>query len=379
MKKILFIGPYTSGTGYDNSLLEYIYSADEVGLDVVCRRVKMTNSPCKVSDKILELENKDVKNIDAIFQYNLPSEFQYKSGILNIGGFAYETVNSPKNFWKYHIALLDKVVHPCRLQMKNTMSYDKNQLDNRHLIIPYSLDKNKFQKTYSKFDLGDYNSAYKFYTISEFNIRKNIPELMLSYFKAFSSNDNVVLVIKTHIPNASPEVCSSEVKNIIKDLQERSGIYQSKDRYPKIALITEFLSEEQLCSLHQTCNTFVSMSRGEGWCHPAIDSIAFGNNIIAPNFGAFSDYHNYSSNFGILIDGSYSPCLGNKNAPFGLYSSNELWFRPSVEAMTYEMMNVIDIKESTQTKEARSKEILNNLCRTNIGNQIKELVENNAK
>jgi len=367
MKKILFIGPYQSGTGYGNALLEYIYSAKEAGLDVACRRCKMTNDIIKLPDDILQLENTNLNNVDAVFQYNLPSEFQYKQGVINIGSFAYETLGVPFNFWKTHIKLVDKLVHPCNMQKS---VYDCIQ---KGTVIPHSVNKNKYTKSYEFFEFNIYNSAYKFYTISELNTRKNLPELLLSYFNAFTHNDDVLLVIKINSSGKTSGQASEELKKIIEEMKVRSGINRNVKKFPKIAIISEFLTEEKLASLHLSCDTFVTMSRGESWCNPAIDAIAFGNKIIAPNFGAFKDYNLYSSDFGDLIDGSITPALGNHNAPMGLYSSKELWFRPNIEEMS-ELMLKYFTKNNSGDKIQRSNEIINNLSRVNVGNKIKELI-----
>jgi hypothetical protein len=165
--KIAFLGPYKDGTGYSKACIEYIMSMHEVGLDVVPRSIKMTGTTGEYPKVIDELEQKDLNNVDVVFSYNLPSEFSYKSGVFNVGGFAYETDGYPNSNWQQNIDIMDTIVVPSKYQLRNTKH------SNAH-CIPHAIDTEKFMQGSEFLELGASENTLVFYTISEYNKRKNI-------------------------------------------------------------------------------------------------------------------------------------------------------------------------------------------------------------
>ena len=110
MEKVAFISVYKDGGGYSTAAIEHILSLDSIGVQVVPRHIKMTQTSGYVPDRILELEQNNLDNVDAVIQYNLPSEFVYKGNVQNIGMFDYETVSLPNNTWETNIKMMDKII-----------------------------------------------------------------------------------------------------------------------------------------------------------------------------------------------------------------------------------------------------------------------------
>src|SRR5690606_26638759 len=111
----------SSNTGYDIAHIEHMLALDSVGVDVVARDVKMTNNTGEVPQKIKDFAKKDLNNVDAVIQLNLPDNFSYKSGVQNIGCFYYETNGLPNNNWREHLEWMDKVIVSCT-QQKESLS-----------------------------------------------------------------------------------------------------------------------------------------------------------------------------------------------------------------------------------------------------------------
>jgi len=375
LMKVCYVGPIFDGTGYSKAGLEYVKSLDRAGVDVVVRPVKMT--PATIIDsEVKHLLEKDVRNVDAVIQHNLPSEFSYKKGVQNIGMFAYETDNLNNTGWKYHLLQMDDIVVFCEHQRKaleNTYKNKSHELwdkikDKIHLI-PHTVDENKCDKQHSV-GVGMNPEGLKFYAIGEFNKRKNWPALLVAYYSAFSSKHNVELVVKTNNPG--------EFKNLSQDIKERLGRFEDKSKYPKIILIHDFLSDEEMVGLHQSADVYVSTSHAEAWNLPCSDAIMAGNPVIVPDYGAFKDY---VGNAGLKLGGMESVCF---DARIGnLYSSNEHWFNASTKELKNALLSFyLDYHKdrewfSDKSADARKLEIKTKLNREKVGNQLKEII--NAK
>lgn len=68
---ILYIGHYREGTGWAKAAIDYILALDSIGVNVVCRNLPLTNNNKPVPERISELEQKSVENIDYCIQHVL--------------------------------------------------------------------------------------------------------------------------------------------------------------------------------------------------------------------------------------------------------------------------------------------------------------------
>lgn len=365
--KVCWIGPYRDGTGYSKASIEYIMALDAVGVDVVCRPVKMTPTSGEIPDKIKELESKSVYDVDVVVQHNLPSEILYKDGVKNVAAFAYETDRLPVGaFWESNLALMDKIVVFCAEQMKAL----PDSLKEKAIVVPHPVDLSRFKDKPEPIDFELSPSTFKFYTVSEIGRRKNIAGLLLAYFSEFSEDDDVVLIMKLHSPSRTD--ASGEIKKQIEEIKKGCRKFGNHSRYPKVILITDYLSDEDIVKLHATGDVFVSASFGEAWCLPASDALASGNPVIAPNFGAFKDYVAHQ----FLVDGSLSPVFGVNNAPDSLYSAEERWFRVDTDKLGKKMRESYNAASIIRTKDHAEfmKSFVQDFERTKIGNTLKDVL-----
>lgn len=369
--KVLFIAPYADGTGYSHAAIEYILSLDTVGVDVVSRPVKMTPTSGFVPDRIKKLEQKDLNNVDTVIQHNLPDQFIYQGGIQNIGLFDYETNSLPDNFWKDHLELMDKIVVPSDFQKNALDLVDKNLGAKTH-VVPHAVDVDKFNKQYDQIDFKLPTNTLKFYTISEYNKRKNLLTLLLSYFSIFNSDDNVVLIIKTTGDR-------EQFKNVVEEVKRGCRRFKNHDRYPNVILINDYLTEDEMCSLHISSDIFVSSSRGEAFCLPAVDAMGFGNHIIVPYHTAFADYIDILPSISsTAIRSSLTPSFGSLDAPYGLYMAEELWYHVDIahlaKIMHDKYLENYKEKDSADNKLKRSQAIVDIFNRTAIGTLLREAI-----
>jgi glycosyltransferase involved in cell wall biosynthesis len=375
--KVAVLSPHADGTGYSNAAIQMMLALDSVGIDVVARSVKMTNTKGEVPERVKQLESKDLDNVDVVYQYNLPSEFSYKGGVLNVGTYFYETSGFPNNTWRHNLNLMDLVIHPCESQRKVAMRQCGAPYEDKHVVVPCSVDTDEFNQESTPIDFGLPYGCTKFYTIAEFGRRKNIPALLAAYLSEFNADDNVALIIKTH---GNGDV-GSTVRRIVEDLKDGMKQFVDPARYPKIILMTDYMTRNQIIDLHRSCNIFVTASHGESWCLPAVDAMAVGNAVIAPAHGAFLDY---LQNGGILVKGAESTVFGVTGAPAGLYTGDETWFNINIEHLK-ETMRLEHNNSGTfwhpEPALDRITFVENNLSKKVVGEQLKNVLEKalNAK
>jgi glycosyltransferase involved in cell wall biosynthesis len=371
--KVVYIGPYRDGTGYSKSAIDHILALDAAGVAVVPRSVKMTPTSGSVPARITELEDNDLNNVDTVIQHNLPSEFMYKGDIQNVGIFAYETNSFPNCLWKDHLALMDKIVVSCAYQ-KAAVDRTSEKLANRTHVLMHPVDNTKFSQKHEVMNFDVPLNTLKFYTISEFSRRKNLVAMIIAYYATFSIFDNVLLIIKSHLPNRKAEEAKTFIKNISDDLKRTMGKFKDQDYYPRIALITDYLPEKHINSLHKTGDVFVTSSHGEAICLPMLDAIGFGKPVIAPYYSSFVDY---CVDDDLLVDVKETVTFGVDNAPAGLYTSDEKWGNVSIPDLADKMKYAYENMDKLTNEDAITKRsmYIKTLNYETVGKEFKDILD----
>ncbi|MCW3099191.1 MAG: hypothetical protein JWL77_4809, partial [Chthonomonadaceae bacterium] len=111
--------------------------------------------------------------------------------------------------------------------------------------------------------------------------RKGIEILLEAYLKAFSSYDDVCLVIK-----------DTGTDTVYRGANERErilGLTADASR-PPILYLDQDLTAHQLAGLYTAADCLVQPYRGEGFCLPALEAMACGIPVIVPEGGPTNDF-----------------------------------------------------------------------------------------
>lgn len=367
--KVLYIGHYKEGTGWSNAAINYILALDSIGVDVVCRNVKLTNTLCHIPHRILELEAKTCNNIDYCIQHVLPHHLvgttKFKK---NIAYFVNESYPIDKLAWFDNLKLMDEIWVPNNTNKDDILNCDNNL---KVKVIPHTFELAKYKLNYPKINFNISNSDFKFYTIADLNDRKNLNTIIRCFYSEFSSDEPVSLVLKLKKYGLSYLELAQLVKKEIDYVKKSMRLYSNIDSYSEELVITTDMDEDQLYGLHQTCDCFIGPSHGEGWSIPAFEAMCFGKTPICSKEGGpelFIPHDN--KNCGTLIDGIYGICDHSDPSFPELFSGNQHWFIPSdieiKKAMRYyyDNRNEINRQDGLKRAEAYSFE--------NIGNLIKD-------
>ena len=327
--KILFLGYYKEFGGWSEASMGLIKALEATGYDIVCRNVQLTTD-VQERKEIEHLEKKKLNNVDICIQHLLPHHLvgsnQFKK---NIAYFVTESENISSLPWIRSLKLMGEVWTPCDSCVKEI---ELNGI-NVHKIH-HAFDMSVYSKKYKDLGIGQ-EQAFKFYTIASASDRKNIENLIKIYFHTFEDRDNVNLIIKT----VSAET-AVELEKKISQLKNSLRIHKNKNKYPKIFLIANTLTQDEIYSLHSSCDCFINISHGEAWSIPSFEAMCFNNTPICTRWGGPSEYIDESNpKTGTLIDYTLSVCE-YKNAPFSfLGTGKELWASPNeiqvIEAMKF--------------------------------------------
>lgn len=348
MKKIAYLSVFRDGSGYSHQSVHNMLALEAGGIDVVARAIKLSpTSNDDLASKVAHLENKTTDNVDVVIQHILPHQFEYKAGVKNIGLMCWETTNFRRSSWGHCCNLMDEVWVP---STQNKQALLDSSVSVPIKILPCACSVDRFNHKPEALKIDATNNKCAFYFVGEMTRRKNIVAILRSFYTAFSSRDDVVLVIKTNIPGKTPEETLQVLRTTIDDIKKSMHIYIQHSYYPPVACITDFLPDSKLDRLHAACDVFVSPSHGEAWGIPAHDAMGFGNPVILSNWGSFPELtyskavdnwqpdslqfkFNKELDCGWMIKGQITSCFGQTESFPDLYTGDSFWYDPDIKHM----------------------------------------------
>ncbi len=153
-------------------------------------------------------------------------------------------------------------------------------------------------------------SGFKFLHVSSCFPRKGVDVLLQAYGEAFTSDDDITLIIKT-FPNPH-----NEVEAWLETVRQRWP------SYPKVVVIYDEFSDCRMKSLYEQCDVLVAPSRAEGFGLPLAEAALSGAAVITTGWSGQLDF--CVPPHVDLIDFRLAPADSHLNL------SDSLWAEPDV-------------------------------------------------
>lgn len=233
-------------------------------------------------------------------------------------------------------------------------------------VVPHGINAAEFENIEPYNISGVSNEDYVFYSIFQWTERKNPVALIKSYWYAFQNRKDVVLVLKVY----RSDYKESE-KNAIRDTVKRLKEVTPMDGYPRLYLILDMLTQNEMSGLHARGDCYVSLDRGEGFGLNPFAAGAAGNPIIVTGFGGVTEYAKEHNSY--LVNYFLTPAHGMSWSPW--YKADQLWAEPDVLHGAKLMRQVYAYKIDAKRKgQVLQKEIKENFSWKAIGKKlVKEL------
>lgn len=335
MKNLLFIGPYRQKDGWGLASRDCIKAIATTNVNITTRPIYL--APGNVDkdfndENIIKYENNLCDKYDYVVQHVLPEYFFYDQRFgKNIGLFTLEINDFSQTNVVRNINRMDEIWVPSSVE-KNTFIKSGVMCPIKNISMPLDLEQ---ITEYPKFEIHkSINNTFKFYTICENNVRKNLSDLIIAFSLAFSINDPVSLVIKT---NGDIRQLQEFADNVRKTLNINKP-------YRREIWITQRLTDKDIFKLHSSCDCFVMPSYGESFCRPAAEALCLGKNpIINKNIGT-KDFINEENGF--LVKSHKTPVLLSNHPISGntdYYNANQYWYKIDIYDLIEKMKQAFNM------------------------------------
>lgn len=204
------------------------------------------------------------------------------------GIWNYETTILPTAFAKFY-KCVDKVLPSSNFSKK--IFTDNGMPEDHQVMIPHGIHLDRFQNL-GKYPLKTKKKYKVLCNIAQPHLRKNIPGMLKTWGKAFTSQDDVCLVLK--ISRKSPnEMFDVPFNELFKEFKNKFK------NHAEIEIIDTFITDIE--TLYNSCDVVFTMTHAECFWMPGLEAFAANKIVMAPRYGGQLDYMNDENS--VLIDG----------------------------------------------------------------------------
>ena len=374
--KVHWVGPIRDSSGYANATRNYILSILKAGKEKISLSVEgVSFESVKTAHKedhlIAPYISGDPGALIRVVHLTPENYQRYaRRGAYNIGYVAWETNQIPPE-WVYLCNQMSELWVPS--------DWNVNIFRNNGVSIPITKIPHVIQvpdlKTVSPLPCpGDDPSIYWFYAISQWTTRKNFYALLVAYLTEFTSDDPVVLSLKTYRMNTSnqeADIIKNEIKHVKREL------HLPRDKYPKILFFKRLMSGSEMDQLHSRGDCFVLPCRGEGFGIPFAEAMSFGNPTIGPNYGGSAEFMDDENSY--LIPCRETPVFGM--SWMSHYHGRMTWGDPSILELKKIMRHVYTHRDEAKVRGEKGRQTIEQRFSVNeIGSLVcSRLLEINNK
>ena len=150
---------------------------------------------------------------------------------------------------------------------------------NKLVVVPHGVDINRYNNSIPAAEID--NNKFKFLTVSCAHARKGFDILVKAFAEEFSSKEDICLIIKTSRFKRKRHYYEIDIDKIIKEATKHT-------RAPEI--IVETRSYDNLASLYNACDVYVSPTRSEGFGLTELEAAACKLPIITTGHSGILDF-----------------------------------------------------------------------------------------
>jgi glycosyltransferase involved in cell wall biosynthesis len=147
-------------------------------------------------------------------------------------------------------------------------------------VIPNGVDLDIFRVNGPRAEIPT-EKPFRFLFVGGTIFRKGVDILLKAYGKAFTAADPVTLVIKDY--GANPIYPFEQGAYLIAEFRKNPA-------HPEVVHLPAHRNDREMAELYRACDVFVSSYRGEGFCLPALESMACGRPVIVTAGGSTDDF-----------------------------------------------------------------------------------------
>jgi len=281
-----YVAPLTA-TGYSQAARSYIKALHLAGYEVHVH-ITSEDPTQNFGDegnlmRGLATGAKPPEECDVVIQHREPGHVTWTPKIPNICYTVWEADLIPQR-WPW--ILNDDAAEVWVPSDFNVQAFKKSGVTIPVIKVPHIVDPANFAGpwTTEKVVPEDFQGKRFMFYMGPWDSRKNPQDLIRAYYRAFTADDDIILVMRSYKGMHSVEPPAAAMARIKSEFSGKS--------LPPVAFLSVNISESDINWLHQNALLFASMSHAEGWGLGHSQSLAMGVPVLSVNWGGSLEFQN---------------------------------------------------------------------------------------
>ncbi len=362
MPGVKYIGPVFDGSGYAEAARQCVLAIHQQGYPITLEPSSFEHTRLDLGEiqEVLDRLAANGVDYDKVILHGTPDSWvgsgRHEVDKYRIGSTVWET-SALHPIWRGSCARVDEVWVPSTW---NRQVFEASGVGTPVEVMPYPITLPDPAAPPSPLPLPVPDDTFVFYSVFEWQQRKNPGGLIAAYLSAFSGVDGVALALKTYV--GDHETDDGGIRERIEAARSRLRLAH----YPPVVPVVANLSREEMLSLHHRGDCFVLLQRAEGWGLPHLEAAACGNPVITPAFGGQSDF--VTAETGYLVDYTLRPVSGMSWSPY--YLGTQHWCEPDLAHAARQMRRAFADRAGARARGARGRRLAERYNRRRIGRRL---------
>ncbi|MEZ5319970.1 MAG: glycosyltransferase [Vicinamibacterales bacterium] len=261
-----------------------------------------------------------------------------------VGLTMFETDRLPAG-WREACEAFDEIWVPSRFN-RDTFTRAGVPAD-RIQVMPIGLDARRYDPSrVTPLDIPG-RRGFVFLSVFDWSLRKGWDVLLRAYAEAFSSDDDVTLVLRTAVRGSGPGAA-------VQVRQFMAGLGDEATR-PHVIVLEDPIADDEMPRLYRAADAFVLPTRGEGWGLPIMEAMASALPAIVTRWGAHLEFADDETAYLIDTPGTVPVDEAmTRRSPF--YGPDHQWADPSTGHLATLMRRVFEAPDEARARGARARE-----------------------
>lgn len=364
MPGVKYIGPVFDGSGYAEATRQCVLAIHRQGYPITLEPTSYERTRLDLGEaqEILDLLVRRDVDYDKVILHGTPDSWvsggRHELDRYRIGSTVWET-SELHPIWRNRCAGVDEVWVPSTW---NRRVFESSGLGAPVEVMPYPMDLPDLAAPPVPLPLAVPEETFVFYSVFEWQERKNPAGLIAAYLSAFSGVDDVALVLKTYV--GDHETDAGGIEGRIEAVTSRLRL----PHYPQVVPLVANLSAGEMLALHRRGDCFVLLQRAEGWGLPHLEAAACGNPVITPSFGGQTDF--VTTETGYPVDYTLRPVSGMSWNPY--YLGTQHWCEPDLAHAARQMRRAFADRDGARARGARGRRLAGRYNHRRTGRRMVE-------
>ncbi len=340
MRGVQIIGPVHGATGHDRHTREFTRHLVARGVPVQLTPLTGWSAPLPptVRESWFD-EISATRDTDIALHFTMPTLCRPRPAKINVNYTMFEADRLPRP-WIDRASEHERILLPTRCCFETWRN--SGVAEEKLRIVPFGVDGAFFSQPAAPLPLASSTGrsvasfTHRFLNIGDLRPRKNHLGLLRVWARATRPDDDAVLIVKLSAANRDVQLFQADVAQ----MQQRLGLPLS-DAAP-VVFLRQMMPDAELRSLYASATHYISLSCGEGWDFPMMESAAAGLQLIAPRHSAYCEYLGDDDAVWIPATRTAAVIEGLAGAEDRVWFDGACWWQPDEHAAVHALRSVLD-------------------------------------